>query len=116
MKQTYWNSNGRYQATADVLQRLIPAEGSVAEPRKNPALERFRKACNCYYDLYNNGLCNRAREFARVFFASSQYKTLQYGRFLDSMYTRTEACMDQIIEAAAREQGVELTEKLAEAA
>jgi hypothetical protein len=115
MNNRYWDHKGKYQAAADLLQARVPLMGGVEEPRKNPKLERFRKAANCYYDLYNNGLCNRAQEFARVFFASSRYKTYQPGRYLDSMYTRVEQCMDQIIEAAAREQGIELVTETEEA-
>jgi hypothetical protein len=107
----YWDQSGKYQAAVDLLRARIPLMGSVESPKKNPKLERFRKAVNCYYDLYNNGLGNRAREFAKVFFASSRYKTYEHGRYLDSMYTRVELCMDQIVEAAAHEQGIELVTK-----
>ena len=51
LTNTYWNSNGKYNALAEQLQALIPAEGAVAQPRKNKKLEKFRKAVNCYYDL-----------------------------------------------------------------
>ena len=65
---TYWNNKGTFQEIADSLQRLIPAIGEVPEGKTtNKALERFRRAQNCYYDLYNNGLCNRAREFSTLF-------------------------------------------------
>ena len=65
---TYWNNKGTFQEIADSLQRLIPAVGEVPEGKTtNKALERFRRAQNCYYDLYNNGLCNRAREFSTLF-------------------------------------------------
>jgi hypothetical protein len=65
---TYWNNKGTYQNIADALQGLIPAFGEVPEGKTtNKALERFRRAQNCYYDLYNNGLCNRAREFSTLF-------------------------------------------------
>lgn len=109
---TYWSNNGRYQALADALQKRIPAEGSVADAKKNPALEKFRKAVNCYYDLYNNGLCNRAAQFAKIFgIATSQYKYREsrynYGynfEFAQTMYDRTEEAMDAIILAAAAEQ------------
>ena len=65
--QTYWCSKGKYPELNEALQKLIPAEGPVANAKKNRALEKFRKASNCYYDLYNNGLCNRATEFRGVF-------------------------------------------------
>jgi hypothetical protein len=108
MEQRYWVSNGKHEALAATLREMIPASGSVLRPRKNKALEKFRKACNCYYDLYNNGLINRAREFAGVFgIASSQYKyTIRYPTFDSRLYTRVEAKMDEIVLDAALEQGL----------
>ena len=67
MNNTYWDGNGKYQHLYKQLLRLMPDEGKVSFPKKNKALERLRKASNCYYDLFNNGLCNRSREFYQVF-------------------------------------------------
>jgi hypothetical protein len=106
MNNTYWNHNGKYEEFAQELRKLVPISGEVPNKRKNPALERFRKASNCYYDLYNNGLCNRANEFRRVFgIRSSDYRhgNFRYTRFL---YEETEVVMDQIIINAAAEQGL----------
>lgn len=112
---TYWESKGTYQTVAKKLQQLIPFEGTVKNPRKNRALEKMRKASNCYYDLYNNGLCNRAREFTAVFgFSSKPYQvygrrgSLIRGYFTLPLYERVEEKMDEIIVAAALEQGIEL--------
>ena len=64
----YWNEEGFHQTIAEALQGLIPVIGEVPEGKTtNKALERFRRAQNCYYDLYNNGLINRAREFSTLF-------------------------------------------------
>ena len=107
MSNTYWNNKGLHQALAEELQKLIPIEGGVDNPRKNRALEKFRKAANCYYDLYNNGLINRAQEFAKVFgIKSSLYRyNARYGRKFDqALYARVEDEMDLIIAAAAVEQ------------
>ncbi len=107
MTTSFWNNNSPLQSVADALNDLVPAEGSVAEPRKNKALEKFRVASNCYYDLYNNGLCNRAAQFARVFgITSSNYKEpwRGYGRFSATLYTLVEAEMEKIVIAAAAEQ------------
>ena len=108
MENTYWNNNGQFQATADRLQALIPAEGDI-KGANNRALEKFRKAVNCYYDLYNNGLCNRARSFAAVYgISSSIYGS--YGRgYSPTLYQRVEDKLNEIIAAAAAEQGIELT-------
>ena len=45
----------------NVLDEMIPLEGSVRNVNKNRALERFRKATNVVYDIFNNGLCNKAK-------------------------------------------------------
>lgn len=105
-ENTYWNHNGKYNALAEQLQALIPIEGAVKNPSKNKKLEKFRKAVNCYYDLYNNGLCNRARSFARVFgIPAMEYKYVRQWRFMPSLYTETEQVMDRIVYEAAVEQG-----------
>lgn len=58
---SYWHSSGTHQDKADKLQKLIPMSGSVSDPKKNPKLERFRKAVNVYYDIFNNGGINKSR-------------------------------------------------------
>ena len=103
---TYWNNNGKYQELADRLQRLIPVSGTVITPRANPALETFRKAANAYYDLYNNGLCNRSRSFSRLFRIRVGDHMDAKTRPLPSRFARTEPKMDDIVLAAAKEQGV----------
>lgn len=105
-EQTYWAHNGKYEHLAAQLRALIPEEGSVAQPRKNPALELFRKACNCYYDLYNNGLCNRAQEFRGVFKIASGHHKRGFGRYSTPLYAATELRMDEIVLNAAAEQGL----------
>jgi hypothetical protein len=109
LKDSYWNHRGTYQAAAKQLEQLIPAEGSVENPRStNRALEKFRRAANCYYDLYNNGLGNRASEFRQVFGIASTHYSLGRCRFERSLYRDTEREMDSIIAAAAVEQGIEI--------
>jgi hypothetical protein len=103
---SFWNTNSQLQAVADQLHKLVPMEGSVANPKKNRALEKFRKASNVYYDLYNNGLCNRAREFRSVFgFGSTVYKRGQYS-YHSELYHTVEVVMENIVRAAAREQSI----------
>lgn len=101
---SYWDGNGNHQHTSKILHAMLPKFGEVEDG--NPALETFRVASNCYRDLYNNGLCNRANEFKETF------------GFLPDSYTEDEGCsdlpiipklerkMDRIIIAAAKEQGV----------
>lgn len=88
--KTYWSGKGKHEAKADLLQKLIPSSGEAAPP----ALNRFRSAVNCYYDLYNNGLCNRAAEFRAAFGFSGMTATAE----------RIEARMDELVLAAWAEQ------------
>lgn len=109
MSKTYWNHEGLYEATAKKLNDLVPFSDTVENPRKNKQLERFRKASNCYYDLYNNGLCNKARSFAKIFgIAPRQYWMSYHQTYLPSLYEHVEQVMNGIIELAAIEQGIDL--------
>lgn len=109
--QSFWNSNSDIQHVADELSDLVPAMGSVPEPRKNKALERFRRATNCYYDLYNNGLDNRRQEFYRLFKVrvSDFYIPWKRGREIDfdRIMPVVEPIMRSFVLAAAAEQGIE---------
>ena len=53
-KQTYWESNGKYQTEADILQTFVPVSGESYDTR----IELFRCASHIYYDMFNNGMCN----------------------------------------------------------
>lgn len=103
----YWAKTGSHQALYDLLANKIPNFGECAP--EFPKLERLRKAANCYYDLYNNGLCNRATEFRKIFGFGGM--TIVRARFTDYEFKMTvlEAKMDKIIMAAAKEAGL-LTE------
>ena len=106
---TYWNSEGKHQHLCSELFEAV--EEGIADGKKLPkksALERYRKAALCYYDLYNNGLYNRVQLAVRVFgLKVSDYKNYSYGykgeRFRDVYYTKVEAIMDDIILAAHNE-------------
>ena len=98
-EQTYWCNKGKHQAAQSRLEAMIPREGSVNNPTANPALEKFRVANNCYYDLYNNGLCNRRWDFKRVFGFDAGDDDLT-----QDTIDQAEAAMDEIILAAEKEQ------------
>ncbi len=106
-ENTYWNHKGKYPKIQDALANLVPKEGEIPNADNNPALELFRVASNCYYDLYNNGLCNRATEFRGVFGFGGHYGR---GGLTQTIVDRTEAEMNRIILAAAKEQGITLPE------
>jgi hypothetical protein len=103
---TYWNSKGKHQVVADALQELIPDSGSVKNTIKNKQLERFRKAVNAYYDLYNNGLYNRKSSFSRIFGVAAGDYEYRRGEFSPRLYELAEEKMNEIIELAAAEQNI----------
>jgi hypothetical protein len=109
----YWDGAGRHKKAADALNERIPLTGSVDDPKKNKRLEKFRKAVNCYHDLYNNGLWNRSAEFRSVFrkygIRVSDYRHPWPNREIDfeAIAPHLEAAMDAIIVDAAKEQGLQ---------
>jgi len=112
MEKTYWDRTGTHQDLVEQLNKLIPFEGSVEKPWKNKALERFRKASNAYYDIFNNGGCNRGRSIGKFFEGAMHYLSYNYHRNnfgrvnWDRIHMITEPKMDAIILEAAREQGL----------
>jgi hypothetical protein len=109
----YFSDRGRYNILNAKLWKLIPQYGSVKNPRINKHLEKYRKACAVYYDLWNNGLGNRASEFRKVMdIKSSDYSYWQYSgrgsfkKFNNELYVLAEAKMDELIIRAAIEQGI----------
>lgn len=118
-ENTYWNHEGTYPAAVQKLQALIPHEGPVNQPYKNKALERFRKAQNAYYRLYNDGDFNsgtgkmfgverisRFREYKH--YRDNSGKVHAYRDWSTGLYIEVEVGINKIIEAAAKEQGIEL--------
>lgn len=101
--KTYWCSRGNHENLGDLIDKLIPPAGEVENKGKNRSLERYRKARNCYYDLYNNGLGNRASEFNKVF-GFGFYNEMKWKGLTQKMIDRTEQRMDQFIQRAFKEQ------------
>lgn len=105
MKECYYNQNGKHQALASRLMALMPAQGPVNLHKQYVALERYRQALHCYYDLYNNGLENKAREAHKLFgFGSAPFKYAE-GKFEPVYHERVELKMDEFVMKAAIEQG-----------
>lgn len=121
LTHSYWSSTGRYQSAYDRLVEMIPGAGSASHLGK--ALERLRVAANCYYDLFNNGLCNSASEFRGVFgFSPKKMYLNDNGRGIDfnnkEMNERLNSKLDGLILDACREQNVDtmtVNERLEEA-
>lgn len=108
MDKTYWTGQGRYQAQADALEKLLPIFGVVEDAKgANKHLETFRRAVNCYYDVYNNGLCNRAREFSTLFKIAGVAKEINSRPLSMDTQERIEDKMGLFILAAFEEQFAE---------
>ena len=60
--------NGYYKRLADELHGLLPLQGKCEfSQSKNKHLDKFRRAQNAAYDLFNNGLINRRGQFNNIF-------------------------------------------------
>jgi len=104
---TYWCRKGKHEDLSAKLEKLVPSSGPVEDVDSNPMLEKYRVASNCYYDLYNNGLGNRGKEFGEVFgFAARRLIRGAGGDLTQEVIDRTESKMDEIILAAAHEQHI----------
>ena len=111
MFKSSWGVNPGFKHLADKLNEMIPLEGSVENPRStNKNLEKFRKAQNVIYDLFNNALCNRRTEYRNMFGSvpipgyGHQYSisNIRWSQVEDEV----EANFTPIILAAAKEQGL----------
>lgn len=111
----YWSSKGLFQHLVEPLQAKLPASGACSKPRSaNKALDKFRRAGNAYYDIFNNGGCNRAGQIRNVFGISMSNYTFGgrhrgYRTNFDRIFNDIEPIMDGIILDAAFEQGLLLS-------
>ena len=100
---SYSNGNGQYQNFADALTKLVPAEGAI---KGNPTLERYRVACNNYYDVMNNGGGNCGRSIGKMFpgVMSHINERLRFRSTpnWDAIVEMMDGKMDEIILAAAK--------------
>tara|TARA_B100000927_G_C16444054_1_gene460999 strand:+ start:1177 stop:1560 length:384 start_codon:yes stop_codon:yes gene_type:complete len=109
-----WGQTNKTKLLVEKLDELIPLEGRVTNPVKNKHLEKFRKAQNVVYDIFNNGLMNRGK-------ALKVLGLMKYDLFLDEYNSRgellwaanwnknnevVERAFTPIVMAAAKEQGV----------
>tara|TARA_Y100000389_G_scaffold191667_1_gene218209 strand:- start:48 stop:371 length:324 start_codon:yes stop_codon:yes gene_type:complete len=106
MENTYWNGNGTYQSLADKLREFIPTEG----PCSNKKVERFRKAANNYYDIFNNAGCNRGHGIGQMFpgvMGLINESRIYRGRpDWKLISTKVEPKMDEIILETAKKVGL----------
>ena len=109
MFKSEWGVNPGFKHLADQLCDMLPLQGRVENPRStNKQLEKFRKAQNVIYDLFNNGLCNRRTEYRNMF---GEVPIPGYGHEISNIRwsqveDEVEANFTPIILAAAKEQGL----------
>lgn len=121
-KPAYWNDEGRHQDLYNELQEFMPTMGSVLDveverqirsklPSNSPKLgrkgkfyhlEALRLGVNQYYDLYNNGLCNRYHGFKKRFGVGSYQAVNDIGDARKNI----DMVMDSLILSAAKEIGL----------
>lgn len=104
-----WGVNAGFKHLADKLNDLLPFEGRCENPNsKNKHLDKFRRAQNAAYDLFNNGLCNKRGLFANIYgWAPTQRSTYYASRMTWAQWEdNVEEVLTPIILAAAKEQGV----------
>ena len=109
-----WGQTATTKPIVEKLDELIPLEGKVTNPVKYKHLEKFRKAQNVVYDIFNNGLMNRGK-------ALKVLGLMKYDLFLDEYNYRgellwaanwdknnevVERVFTPIVMAAAKEQGI----------
>lgn len=95
----YWEEKGKYQEIYALLSKQVPVAGEC--PPSRPALDQMRQMANCYYDLYNNGLCNRADEFCELFGFDGTDIARSFNE--PELQAQLEAKCDEIILAALME-------------
>tara|TARA_B100000424_G_scaffold6550_1_gene4905 strand:- start:435 stop:797 length:363 start_codon:yes stop_codon:yes gene_type:complete len=108
-----WGVRNDVKHLIDPLNDLLPAMGMVKNANKNKWLEKFRKAQNVSYDIFNNGLCNRGKELKVLGLKKYDLPLPEYyGRdsYFPGNWDRIEfivsEAMAPIIQKAATEQGV----------
>lgn len=110
-----WGCTPLTQHLADQLNALdhFPAQGEVEDKKNNPNLEKFRKAQNVAYDIFNNGLSNRARQCKSALGFCKRDLPLEVWstRYViparwDRIEEMVEEAFTPIVMAAAKEQGI----------
>lgn len=108
-----WGVRNDVKHLVDALQNKLPAMGMVKNANKNRHLEKFRKAQNVTYDIFNNGLCNRGKSLKVLGLKKDDLPLPEYyGRdsYFPGNWDRIEFLVSEafapIIRNAAIEQGI----------
>lgn len=116
-KNANWGCTCQTRPLVDQLSMLdvFPSEGPVKPLKGNRALEKFRKAQNVVWDIFNNGLMNRGRELRilglRKYDLALEEWSSYNGRLIreanwDQIEQVVEEAFTPIVLAAAKEQGI----------
>ena len=106
---TSWGVHEGFKTAVDKLNNLLPIEGRVEYSQsKNKNLEKFRKAQNAMYDLFNNGLCNKRSLFQNIYGWSVGVRDTNHATKMtwSQWEDRVEEVLTPIMLEAAKEQGV----------
>lgn len=104
-----WGLNSGFAEVVEKLNELLPMEGACENPRtKNKHLDKFRRAQNAAYDLFNNGLWNKRGLFKQIYGWAPTCRDCDHASRRQWTYweDRVEEDFTPIIMAAAREQGI----------
>ena len=104
-----WGVNSGFKHLQEKLDELLPMMGRCEFPNsKNKHLDKFRRAQNAAYDLFNNGLGNKRSLFNKIYGWSVGPKDTCYATKMNWSHweDRVEEVLTPIIIAAAKEQGV----------
>ena len=116
MKNTIeWGQTVTTKSIVEKLDKLLPVEGMVTNPVKNKHLEKFRKAQNVVYDIFNNGLMNRGKSLKVLGLKKYDLCLEIYsyaGEFIcpanwNQINEVVEEAFTPIVMAAAKEQGIQ---------
>ena len=110
-KISFWNNNHPLKNVADQLHTLVnekayPETGRISG-KANKALDKYRRACNAYYDIFNNGGCNRGPLIRTIFGIDSAYlkREIRYHRW-DELMSKCDPILEILIKEAAEEQNI----------
>ena len=113
-KNAEWGQTAETKTLVEKLDQLLPPQGPVTNPVKNKALEKFRKAQNVVYDIFNNGLMNRDKSLKVLGLMKYDLALEYYSPSAECFYPANwdqiedvvERAFTPIVMAAALEQGV----------
>ena len=106
-----WGCNQGLSNLNNALNDLLPMQGRCENPNsKNKHLDRFRRAQNAAYDLFNNGLCNKRGLFKDMYGFAPTMRDTDYASNItwSDWEDRVEEVLTPIMQQAGQEQGIKI--------